>query len=89
MSMSTHVTGFTPPDDRWTAMKAIWDACLAAGVLVPDEVETFFGDQDPDPAGVEIALPLREWQGQDSTGYELDLTDIPAHVTTIRFYNSW
>jgi hypothetical protein len=90
MSMSTHVTGFAPPDEQWQKMKAIWDACGAAQIPVPGEVEEFFGGEAPDPAGVEVDLPLREWQEDGaSAGYELDVAAIPPQVKTIRFYNSW
>jgi len=87
--MSTHVTGFAPPDERWAKMKAIWDACEAAGIPVPGEVGEFFGGDDPDPAGVEVELPTREWSGDSGAGYELDVSAIPPQVKTIRFYNSW
>jgi hypothetical protein len=89
MSMSTHVTGFAPPDEQWAKMKAIWDACGAAGIAVPDEVERFFGGEEPDEAGVEVDLPLREWSDDAGAGYELDIASIPPQVKTIRFYNSW
>jgi hypothetical protein len=89
MSLSTHVTGFTPPDGTWQQMKAVWDACEAARVPVPEEVATFFGDEPPDPAGVETGLPLREWNGDSRAGYELDVAAIPPQVQVIRFYNSW
>ena len=90
MSMSTRVTGFTPPDETWQKMKAAWDACQFAGVPVPDEVEEFFGGEVPDPAGVEVSLPLRRWSGGEAgAGYELDVAAIPPQVATIRFYNSW
>ena len=35
MSMSTHVVGFHPPDEKWKEMKAAWDACMAANVNPP------------------------------------------------------
>ncbi len=91
MSMSTHVIGFVPPDEQWQKMKAIWDACEAAGIPVPEEVDDFFGDTGPDPAGVEVDLDplLREWHGDSGAGFELDVTAIPSKVKTIRFYNSW
>jgi hypothetical protein len=89
MGMSTHVTGFAPPDERWVKMKAIWDACGAAGIDVPDEVDGFFGGEAPDPAGVEVELTLRKWRDGEREGYELDVSAIPPQVKTIRFYNSW
>jgi len=89
MSMSTHVAGFVPPDETWQKMKAIFDACRAADVPVPDEVEDFFEGEDPDPAGMETGLPVRKLNDQDRAGYELDVKDIPATVKTIRFWNEW
>jgi hypothetical protein len=70
-------------------MKAIWDACKAASVPVPDEVVNFFDGEDPDPAGVEVELPAREWSDEYRRGFELDVAAIPRQIRTIRFYNSW
>lgn len=89
MGMSTHVIGFRPPDERWRQMKAVWDTATLAGVEIPDEVVRFFGDEEPDPAGLEIELPLAEWGDDSREGYELQVADIPDGVTVIRFYNSW
>lgn len=89
MSMSTHVTGFTPPDETWHQMKAIWDSCLAANVSIPPEVLDYFGDEDPDPAGIEIEIPAREYHGNMEEGYEIDVAAIPPQATIIRFVNSW
>jgi hypothetical protein len=89
MSMSAHAVGFAPPDEAWQKMKAVWDSCQAAKVPVPKEVEMFFGWDNPDPAGVEVSLPVRKWDADMREGYELDVADIPAHVKTIRFWNSW
>jgi len=93
MGMSTHVVGFKPADEKWKAMKAIWDACVAAKVAPPAEVDRFFGGVMPDPAGVEVdqrALTgLREWRNDYAEGYEVDVKQLPPDVTVIRFYNSW
>lgn len=89
MSMSTHVIGFIPPDETWQKMKALRDACLAAGVCVPPEVHLFFSYQDPDPTGTEVSIPIREWDGEWGSGYELDVAAIPGDVKVIRFYISY
>jgi len=89
MSMSTRVTGFAPPDEKWQGMHSVWNACQAAGVAVPDEVTGFFGGEPPDPAGVEIEIPAREYHGDMEDGYEIDVSDIPAQCTVIRFINEW
>lgn len=89
MSMTTWVTGFRPPDDKWAQMKVIYDACGAAGVPVPDEVEDFFDWEPPDDAGVEVKVPFFESTVDMETRYEVQVSDIPAGITTLRFVNSW
>lgn len=91
--MSTHGVGFVPPDDKWRAMKAVWDAAQAAEIPIPSEVMDFFDGYEPDPAGVNVTVPVRNWTHPDpryaAQGFELDVSDIPPHVKTLRFYNSW
>ena len=89
MGMSMFVTGFWPPDEKWQQMKAAWDACAAAGVPVPEEVEDFFGGEAPDPAGVEVDLPVRHSTDGSSELWEVDVAAIPEAVTVIRFSNTW
>lgn len=89
MSMSTHVVGFRPPDEKWQQMKKVWDACKAAGITIPREVIEFFNDCDPDPAGVEVGILHSEWANNSSSGYEVDIRKLPKDVTVIRFFNSW
>jgi hypothetical protein len=96
MGMSTHVIGFKAPDDRWQQMKAVWDACAAANVAIPQEVDDYFEGEAPDLAGVEVGETalmdvgaLREWSDEYRQGYEVVLANVPNDVTTIRFYNSW
>lgn len=89
VSMSTYVKGFAPADETWQKMKDIWDACVAAQVRIPEAVDDFFDGEPPDPRGVEVGLPAREWRDGDREGYELDVADIPPHVTILRFYNAW
>jgi hypothetical protein len=89
MGMSTHIRGVIPPDETWQKMKAVWDACEAARVPVPDEVEDFFGGEPPDPAGVVIEIETRPHKAYMEEGYEVDLASLPPHVKTIRFWNSW
>lgn len=89
MSMSTHVIGFIPPDEKWKAMKAIYDACEAAGVNTPDEVARFFDHSAPDPRGVEMEIPASKWSDESRQGFEIELSKIPAAVTVIRFFNAF
>lgn len=87
--MSSHVTGFAPPGEEWARMKAVWDACTAARVAVPEQVARFFGGQAPDEAGTEIEIPAREYSADGECGYEIDVASIPPQAVTIRFVNSW
>jgi hypothetical protein len=99
MGISTNVIGFRPPDEKWNAMKKVYDSCEAAGISIPNEVSTFFNDIAPDPRGVEVELPFKnkktqvgcvtEWKDDASEGVEVDVTKLPSDVTVIRFYNSW
>ena len=89
MSMSTHVIGFKPPDERWQKMKEAWDACVKAKVEPPKSVTDFFNDEEPDSAGVEVEIPTREWRDDSREGYEVSIDALPEGVKIIRFYNSW
>lgn len=89
MSMSTHVIGIMPPDEKFRKMKAAWDACEAAGIEPPGEVEDFFGGERPDTDGAAVDLKGREWSNDHQQGVEIDIADLPPGVKTIRFYNSW
>ena len=101
MSMSTHIIGFRPPDEKWRKMKAVWDACVAADMSIPNTVHEFFGGESPDPNGVEVDLfssalyhhgkpsAVKKWNADMQEGFEVDVTKLPKDVTIIRFYNSY
>lgn len=89
MGMSTHVVGFSPPDDEWKKKKVVWDSCVAAGVQIPEDVLKFFDYKEPDDAGREVAIEARRWSGGESEGYEVVLADLPPGVKVIRFFNAW
>ncbi len=91
MSLTTYVVGFRPPNDQWRKMKAVFDACEAAGTPVPAAVVSFFEGGRPDPKGVEVPLGLavKPWGSNDASGYEVDVTLLPKGVVLLRFANSW
>ncbi len=94
MSMSTHVVGFKPADDKWRQMKAIWDACMKAKVNTPEEVDQYFGDNEPDESGVVVeqkalGAACKKWEAEMQSGFEVDITKLPPDVKIIRFVNSW
>lgn len=88
MSMSTHVVGFVPPDKQWKQLKAIHDACKAAGVDVPYAVESVIGSE-PTDHGREVDIEVEEWFSTGREGYDVDMSKLPPEVTVVRFYNSW
>ena len=92
MGMSTHIVGFRPPDEKWKAMKKIYDACVAAKEGMPSEVDSFFNDIPPDPAGVQIGLEdypgtkvkigaVKLWKDESGEVFEVDITKLPKDVT--------
>ena len=96
MSMSTHVAGFKPPDEKWRQMKAVYDTCHAAGIDAPTEVLEFFNYVPPDDKGVRVEKEslincgaLEPWSARDSQGFQLVVAKLPADVKVVRFYNSW
>ena len=92
MGMSTHIVGFRPADEKWTKMKAVWDACVIAGQPVPKDVISFFNYDNPgDKPGIEVPLgdALTPWQDLSREGYQVDVSRLPKDVKFIRFYNSW
>ena len=91
MSMSTHVIGLVPVNEKWEEMAAVFYACEKAGIDVPKEVNEFFDYQRPDSTGVEIDIKdaVTEWKDDMRQGYEVNIAILPKNVTVVRFYNSW
>lgn len=98
MSMSTHVIGFKPVDEKWKKMKAVFDNCVDLKLPVPKEVMAYFEGDEPraDDPGVKVqekALlasgAVREWSNNACAGFEIDVKKVPSDVTVIRVYNNW
>lgn len=93
MSVGTYVVGFMPPDKMWKKKKAAWDACEAAGIKPPDELQEFFRWEAPDNLGkvVDLGDACQEWNPEDGgrEGIEVDISKLPSGVKFIRFYMSW
>jgi hypothetical protein len=92
MGADLHVVGFMPADEKWTKMKMAWDACKAAGIEPPKEVEDFFSGEYPgDKPGREVQLGVlacKEWNNDYASGFEIDITLLPQGVRFIRAYLS-
>ena len=89
MSMSSHVIGFKPPDEKWRQMKLVYDTCKTAGVDVPETVSEFFNYETPDDMGVEVEIPVHEYSDDMQEGFEVYVSELPADVKVIRFYNTY
>ena len=95
MSMSTHVVGFIPPDEKYKKMLAIAKQCNELDISYPKEVDDFFdGVTEPEERGYEVDLGdehgvVTEWRDDTRQGFELDVSKIPEKVKVVRFYNSW
>ncbi len=96
MGMSTHVSGYKPPDDLWKQMKAAYDACLALKIAIPGPVAAFFNGDPPDEAGVEVsqkqlieAGAVSSYRAQSCEGFVINVKKIPSDVTIIRVYNAY
>lgn len=96
MGMNTHVVGFKAPDEAWKKMKAVWDACEAAGTAIPSKVLEFFNHEPPEDSGVVIDLEeencVEEWKADMEDGFVIDVKELlKTHpdITHIRFYNSY
>lgn len=92
MGMSMHVVGYRAPDEEWRKKVEAYRACLDAGVKVPDELDAFFQYEDPTgKPGIEVPIKaaVSKLAENDLTGYEVDLTKLPAGLKVLRFYASW
>ena len=93
--MSTHIDAIlnSEPTSKWAKMRAAWDSCMAAGVVVPAEVQKFFGHENPDSKGLVMRLDkhpsVSEWadpNNDTAQGFEVDVSKLPKDVKYIRFY---
>ena len=92
MGMSSRVEFFQPPDREWDQKKAVYDACVCAGVGIPEEVSEFFNWETPEEClGKEIKVPeaVSDYSSDMKSGFEIDLSKLPKQVKFIRFINSF
>lgn len=92
MSMSTRVLGIVKGDDEWRRMKDVWDACQAAKVEVPREVEHYFRGYSPQVEGVEVDVRpavTRDTSQNARDRWVVDLSKLPPGVVVLVFENSW
>ena len=93
MSMSTSVILLRDKNDSEYQKKlAVLMACKEAAIDLPKEIDEYFGgdgiDNEPETP-LEIEFEARDWGDESAEGYEIDISDLPSGVKTIRFFNSW
>jgi hypothetical protein len=89
MSMSTHVVGIKPADEKYKKMEQVYNLCQEMKVPVPSEVYDFFDGESPNGLGVEVNISVIKGNIDCGYSYDIDVTTIPKDVKFIRFINSW
>jgi len=97
MGMSTHVKGLRALDGKFSQMIEVKLACEKAGILYPQEVQTYFkgiaGESSDylkeNAREVDIGEAVSEFSGDYRNGYTVDITKLPEGVTEILFFNSY
>ncbi len=105
MGHSSSVYAIRPPSeqdlDATRKMKAVWDACVEAGVPVPEKVTAFLATHPAEPVAEVTRLyvgaigaftcSVRPYgkEGSGEEGFEVDLDRLPAGTKTIRFVCHW
>lgn len=103
MSMSTHVVLLRDgtSEDHRKKVKAM-EALIEAKVAAPDSLLEYFGISEEsefraDTSGLEVVYASRyssepwceRWRTESGDGFEVFLSELPAGVKRIRFYNSY
>ena len=94
MSMSTHVYAIRAADKSHQLKVAAWKANEAAGVRQPTELVEYFGEQLPDDGGLVVDVPrdaLTDYCNEkwSQSGFDVDLSKLPAGTRNLRVVNCW
>ena len=73
-------------DLEWQKMRQVWDACVAAGVAIPDQVHSYF-HWDPPEEHLLGGRPVNISWKSDSSGhrFEIDLRTLDKSVVVLKF----
>lgn len=85
MSVTMDVYGIKKADDKFYKMKAVYDSCTKANVKIPEEVDDYFGDREPDEKGVVIELNNDQLKEISDYKYEIDLSKFDKDISLLRF----
>ena len=95
MGMSTYVRAFISPDNEdYKKHSKVLAACAEAGIKeLPKETADYFDSSWPDfsllEEKLEIKIPVHEYEGDMTEGYEVYIADLPTGVYKIRFVNCY
>jgi hypothetical protein len=96
--MSMHVYAVKPADENYKRKAEAWRACKAAGISIPQDLASFFGDEEPDPTGMTQHLghdhridhqSCVKFTDDSRQGFEVDITKLPEGARFVRFVCSW
>ena len=86
MSVSYSVFAIMSPEDKaYKAHKAVWDACEAAKVDIPEDTLEFFDHCTPDPGGVKVYMKTNDHALDYEWCMDIKVADIPKDATVISF----
>lgn len=96
MEMTLSAVAIIDVDSTMYAFKQVFDACRAADVTVPNEVEDYFDRAGLNPESLpeitdentvaEIELSAVDWTDGIKTGLQILVGNIPSAVKKIRVY---
>lgn len=91
MGMTTDIVFLREADEFHKLKVDVLNACEKAGVAAPDEIEKYFLYESNTDAALEIQVDTSkyEWEDDDSSGFEIDIRELPEGVKKIRFFNSY
>lgn len=92
MAEDIAVQGIIKTDnERYKAMKAVYDACVKGSVTIPAEVMEYFELDTPlhdilNNDGVLVEIPMERFKVDDCIGWDIKVKDIPEKVDVIRVF---
>ena len=96
MSMSSHVLGVRDLDGRFAKMMQAKLACESAGVGYPQEVTDYFkfpreGEEyrRKEMESVDISQAVTKFSRDGTDGFQVELSNLPDCVKSVRFTNSY
>lgn len=89
MGMHTYVKGIMEPDERYLALKKLWEDCEKAGVEVPEDILKYFDYEKPSSHGKEIDIEYKEENEDMEQIFIVPIGGLSSKITAIKFINSY